>query len=78
MGKHLTELSAMHPQPLLCRYLILDEELYFLNNTKGEKSRTSVTVLEDVKRALQESGFDDAVFKARGGEWCSDDKKLKW
>ena len=60
------------------RYLILDEHLKFLNNQQGTKHPSSVTVLEDVARALRESGFDVSTFKDRGGAWCTPDKKLEW
>ena len=58
------------------RYLILDEHLHFLDNSKGEKTPSQVTVLEDVRRALHESGFDSQMFKDRRGEWRTG--KLEW
>jgi len=57
-------------------YLILDEYLRFLDNTSGVKKPSSVNVLEDVRQALSESGFDSVMFKQRGGEWST--KKLEW
>ena len=60
-------------------YLILDEHLKFLNNTMGDKRPSSVSVLENAARALQESGFDVSTFKGRGGEWCNPNgKELEW
>ena len=67
------------PSIFLCRrYLILDENLKFLNNQKGDKRPSSVTVLENVAQALHESGFDVSTFKDRGGEWCSPGTELEW
>lgn len=58
------------------RYLILDEHLRFLDNQQNKKSPSTVTVLENCKRALRESGFDPAKFKQRNGEWCTG--QLDW
>ena len=56
----------------------MDEDLKFLNNKDGRKDPSSVTVLENVVQALQESGFDVDAFKDRGGEWHNPGKELDW
>jgi len=48
-------------------YLILDEELRFLNCTDGGKVPSESLRYVSVARALQQAGFDDEMFEKRGG-----------
>lgn len=56
-------------------YLILDEQMRFLNNVEGQK-RPTVSILDNVQEALNDSGFDHKKFKKRTGEWCT--SELQW
>ena len=56
-------------------YLILDERMRFLNNTTGAKI-PSISILQDINKALKDSGFDLDEYKKRDGEWCNTNKKV--
>jgi radical S-adenosyl methionine domain-containing protein 2 len=74
-------------------YLILDEKMRFLNCT-GHAKQPSDSILEvGVVKALSQSGFDEEMFKDRGGiyDWrrtldgasipstiCSNGKDISW
>ncbi|XP_056637978.1 S-adenosylmethionine-dependent nucleotide dehydratase RSAD2-like [Diorhabda sublineata] len=61
-------------------YLILDEYLRFLDCTSGSK-RPSKSILDiGVSNALKFSGFDEGMFKKRGGiyKWSKEATKLDW
>ncbi|XP_057653879.1 S-adenosylmethionine-dependent nucleotide dehydratase RSAD2-like [Diorhabda carinulata] len=61
-------------------YLILDEYLRFLDCTSGLK-RPSKSILDiGVSNALKFSGFDEGMFKKRGGiyKWSKEAIKLDW
>lgn len=50
-------------------YLLLDEEMRFLNCQKGQKTPSKSILEVGVKEALKESGFDNAAFLKRGGKY---------
>ena len=61
-------------------YLILDERMRFLDCTGGEK-KPSLSLLDiGVAAAMNESGFDRAMFYNRGGvyKWSKDSSTLDW
>ena len=55
-------------------YWILDEQMRFLNCTRGHKDPTRSILDIGVERAARAAGFDAAAFSARGGyyEWSKD------
>ena len=55
-------------------YLLLDEELRFLDCSGGGKVPSESILKVGVESALQQSGFDDKMFHERGGvyEWTRD------
>jgi len=57
-------------------YLILDEELRFLNCTGGKKTPSRSIRDVSVQKALQEAGFDGDMFVKRGGvyDWSKPTK----
>jgi radical S-adenosyl methionine domain-containing protein 2 len=57
-------------------YLILDEYMRFLNNTKNNKRPTKSILEAPVSECLNDSGFDAVKFKSRTGEWCTEE--LQW
>jgi radical S-adenosyl methionine domain-containing protein 2 len=68
-------------------YLILDEQMRFLNCTGGSKKPTGSILAVGVDVAIKDSGFDLAAFKRRGGiyNWstgeavcASDNGDLSW
>ncbi|CAF1184589.1 unnamed protein product [Adineta steineri] len=50
-------------------YLILDENMRFLDCTKGRKDPSPSILDVGVEAALDRSGFDEAMFFERGGEY---------
>ncbi|RZB40861.1 radical S-adenosyl methionine domain-containing protein 2, partial [Asbolus verrucosus] len=58
-------------------YLILDEYLRFLDCTKGSKIPSKSILDIGVENALKFSGFDEAMFKKRGGfyKWSKEADK---
>ncbi|CAF3967063.1 unnamed protein product, partial [Adineta steineri] len=50
-------------------YLILDENMRFLDCTKGRKDPSPSILDVGVEAALDRSGFDEAMFFQRGGEY---------
>jgi len=55
-------------------YLLLDEYLRFLNCANGAKEPSQSILEVGVKKALTQSGFDEKMFKERGGiyeDWNS-------
>nr|CAL36990.1 viperine-like protein [Suberites domuncula] len=61
-------------------YLILDEYMRFLDCTKGKKDPSKSILDVGVQEAIKFSGFDEAMFKKRGGRyvWSKADMKLDW
>ena len=61
-------------------YLILDEYMRFLDNTKGQMTPSHSILDVGVKDALDRSGFDEKKFLKRGGKykWSKMDKILEW
>ncbi|XP_063764600.1 S-adenosylmethionine-dependent nucleotide dehydratase RSAD2 [Eleginops maclovinus] len=61
-------------------YLILDEYMRFLDCREGRKD-PSMSILDvGVKEAICFSGFDEKMFRERGGKyvWSKADMKLEW
>lgn len=61
-------------------YLILDEYMRFLNNTKGRKDPTKSILDIGVEGAMEGSGYDHKEFIKRGGkyEWSKKSSELEW
>ncbi|CAG9862017.1 unnamed protein product [Phyllotreta striolata] len=61
-------------------YLILDEYMRFLDCTAGSKQPSKSILDVGVSNALLFSGFDEAMFKKRGGiyKWSKEANKLSW
>jgi len=61
-------------------YLILDEYMRFLDNTGGAKKPSKSILDVGVDVAIQNSGFDEKMFFARGGKykWSNKDGELEW
>ncbi|XP_017774609.1 PREDICTED: radical S-adenosyl methionine domain-containing protein 2-like [Nicrophorus vespilloides] len=61
-------------------YLILDEYMRFLDCTRGGKEPSKSILDVGVNNALKFSGFDEAMFKKRGGfyKWSKADSALSW
>lgn len=61
-------------------YLILDEYMRFLNNTKGRKDPTKSILDIGVEAAMEGSGYDHKEFIKRGGkyEWSKKSSELEW
>ncbi|GLV31340.1 hypothetical protein CBL_11071 [Carabus blaptoides fortunei] len=61
-------------------YLILDEYMRFLDCTAGAKQPTKSILDVGVANALLFSGFDETMFKKRGGvyEWSKSRPTLSW
>lgn len=61
-------------------YLILDEYMRFLDCTKGAKIPSKSILDVGVENALLFSGFDEIMFKKRGGiyKWSKEAYKLEW
>eukprot|EP00731_Ephydatia_muelleri_P004015 Em0002g191a len=61
-------------------YLILDEYMRFLDCTKGRKDPSKSILDVGVADAMKFSGFDEAMFKKRGGvyNWSKADMRLDW
>ena len=69
--------SALIPEPntvMQNSYLLLDEELRFLDCSENGKIPSQSILEVGVERALSQAGFDDAMFQKRGGifEWTRD------
>ena len=58
-------------------YLILDEEMRFLNCRNGRKDPSKSILEVGVVAALNESGFDRKTFEKRGGKFKWERKNLK-
>eukprot|EP00037_Helgoeca_nana_P013984 m.129591 g.129591 ORF g.129591 m.129591 type:complete len:358 (+) comp22331_c0_seq2:207-1280(+) len=61
-------------------YLILDERMRFLDCTEGGKKPSGSLLDVGVAAAMNQSGFDEAMFFKRGGEykWSKDRSALEW
>ncbi|CAH1107862.1 unnamed protein product [Psylliodes chrysocephalus] len=61
-------------------YLILDEYMRFIDCTTGTKIPSKSILDIGVSNALQFTGFDEAMFRKRGGvyKWSKEANKLKW
>ncbi|CAG9830440.1 unnamed protein product [Diabrotica balteata] len=61
-------------------YLILDEYMRFLDCTSGSKCPSKSILDIGVSNALKFAGFDEAMFKKRGGiyKWSKEANKLSW
>lgn len=73
--------QVMIPEPnnvMQNSYLLLDEDLRFLDCSKGGKVPSESILKVGVKRALEQSGFDKVMFEKRGGiyDWTRDRSEL--
>nr|XP_023021734.1 radical S-adenosyl methionine domain-containing protein 2-like [Leptinotarsa decemlineata] len=61
-------------------YLILDEYMRFLDCRDGSKTPSKSILDVGVENALKFSGFDEQMFKKRGGiyKWSKEANKLSW
>ncbi|CAG9764160.1 unnamed protein product [Ceutorhynchus assimilis] len=61
-------------------YLILDEYMRFLDCQGGSKEPSKSILDVGVENALRFSGFDEAMFKKRGGfyKWSKEANKMSW
>ncbi|CAG9819031.1 unnamed protein product [Phaedon cochleariae] len=61
-------------------YLILDEYMRFLDCTSGSKIPSKSVLDVGVQNALKFSGFDETMFKKRGGiyKWSKEANKMSW
>lgn len=61
-------------------YLILDEFMRFLNCVDGGKKPSKSLLDVGVDAAINDAGFDEAMFVKRGGvyKWSNQDKRLDW
>ncbi|KRT81582.1 hypothetical protein AMK59_6129, partial [Oryctes borbonicus] len=61
-------------------YLILDEYMRFLDCQRGSKIPSKSILDIGVSNALKFSGFDDTMFKRRGGiyKWSKEAEKYSW
>lgn len=71
--RHLDCFVAESSELMMNSYLILDENMCFLNCDIGPTKKVPSRSIFDVgvKEALKESGFDESMFYQRGGlfEW---------
>lgn len=60
-------------------YLLLDEYMRFLNCVGGDKKPSKSILDVGVDDAIDDAGFDEAMFFKRGGvyQWSNEDKKKK-
>ncbi|XP_049808889.1 radical S-adenosyl methionine domain-containing protein 2-like isoform X2 [Schistocerca nitens] len=78
--KNVPVLVPESNQKMQNSYLILDEYMRFLDCTRGDK-KPSPSILDiGVKNALNFSGFDEKMFKKRGGvyKWSKASMNLDW
>ncbi|XP_049780032.1 radical S-adenosyl methionine domain-containing protein 2-like isoform X1 [Schistocerca cancellata] len=78
--KNVPVLVPESNQKMQNSYLILDEYMRFLDCTRGDK-KPSPSILDiGVKDALNFSGFDEKMFKKRGGvyKWSKASMNLDW
>ncbi|XP_052001666.1 radical S-adenosyl methionine domain-containing protein 2 [Xyrauchen texanus] len=61
-------------------YLILDEYMRFLDCREGRKDPSKSILDVGVEEAIKFSGFDEKMFRIRGGKylWSKADMKLEW
>lgn len=61
-------------------YLILDEYMRFLDCREGRKDPSKSILDVGVQEAIRFSGFDEKMFRKRGGKylWSKADMKLEW
>lgn len=68
--RHVHEQKALIPEPndvMQNSYLLLDEELRFLDCSGGGKVPSESILDVGVEVALEQAGFDDHMFHKRGG-----------
>jgi radical S-adenosyl methionine domain-containing protein 2 len=81
VSRHSAEFDQLIPEPnnvMQNSYLLLDEDLRFLDCSKGGKVPSESILKVGVKRALEQSGFDKVMFDKRGGiyDWTRDRSEL--
>jgi radical S-adenosyl methionine domain-containing protein 2 len=60
-------------------YLLLDEEMRFLDCSKNKKTPSKSILEYSVEEAYNDSGFNETLFYERGGEydWCKGESLVK-
>jgi len=78
--KHIPFLVAESNVKMQNSYLILDECMRFLNCQDGEKKPSHSILDVGVRNALDNSGFDERMFRKRGGiyKWSKVSMNLNW
>lgn len=78
--RHVRSLVPESNKSMQNSYLILDEYMRFLDCTSGFKEPSRSILDVGVQNALHFSGFDEAMFKKRGGvyKWSKMDNVLSW
>ncbi|XP_067011564.1 S-adenosylmethionine-dependent nucleotide dehydratase RSAD2-like [Anabrus simplex] len=78
--KHVPMLVSESNTKMQNSYLILDEYMRFLDCREGAKKPSPSLLDVGVANALDQSGFDEAMFRKRGGEykWSKADMLLDW
>lgn len=79
VGRHAPRFPQLIPEPndvMQNSYLLLDEELRFLDCSGGGKVPSRSILSVGVEAALKEAGFDDEMFHKRGGifDWTRERK----
>ena len=75
IARHESVHPVAEPNDLMRNsYLILDEQMRFLNCTEGDKLPTKSILDVGVADALKGAGFDEGAFRKRGGrfKWSRD------
>eukprot|EP00918_Siedleckia_nematoides_P078933 GHVU01172814.1.p1 GENE.GHVU01172814.1~~GHVU01172814.1.p1 ORF type:complete len:156 (+),score=27.44 GHVU01172814.1:49-468(+) len=67
--KGVEQMVHEHNSEMKDSYVILDEELRFLNCQSGKKVPTRSIMDVGVAEALNEAGYDHAAFERRGGAY---------
>ena len=78
--KSVTTLVPESNEAMRNSYLILDEYMRFLDNTGGAKKPSRSLLDVGVDAAMDQAGFDEAMFFKRGGKykWSKGDQRLDW
>lgn len=78
--EHLKQFVPESNEAMRNSYFILDEYMRFLDNTNGSKVPSKSILDVGVPNAIDHSGFDETMFKKRGGKykWSKGDQSLDW
>lgn len=70
--RHAPHIPQLIPEPnnvMQNSYLLLDEDMCFLDCSQGSKVPGESILKVGVHKALQQAGFDHSMFQQRGGEY---------